>query len=632
MMLPRTDAVRIVEVGPRDGLQNISKTIPTDLKLELIKRLQDCGLQTIELTSVVSPKAIPQLADCRKVLSDSFVQSQLTRNDLRLPVLIPNLKGLEVAAAQNVKEIAVFVSASEGFSKANINCSVQQGLNRAKEVTSRARELGMSVRGYVISYHGLIGPLNLGLTFNRYISCIFICPYDGPVQPAAVFHCVKQLLEMGCYEVSLGDTTGVGTASNVRKLLSYLVSNGVELSKLAGHFHDTYGQAVSNVWAAYQMGVRVFDSSVAGLGGCPYAPGAKGNVATEDLVYTFHQSGVETGVDLDKLARTGVWISQTLSRENSSRAGMAIFTKSEQENKKSKLTKPLIDWVPDFSLTKGSDLEIYRSGRNLKVVLNRPKNGNALTVTMISELTNIFSQAATEHPAISRIIITSRGKFFCTGMDLSKASSPVARGGSTTDAQSDRLTKLFEAIDNAPQVTIAAVQGAAFGGGVGLAFCCDVRILSSNASFRLSEVRLGLSPATISKYVVREWGVPFSREAMLSGRTISPTELSRLGTVARVVDGDENALVASLDQYLLMLKHSAPRASTMCKELVRLGWVAPGQTKQSVGIRDLFTEMMSPDAEASYGLQQFQKGVRDIDWDEYVQRKARQESAVKSKL
>ncbi|ODM18268.1 hypothetical protein SI65_06139 [Aspergillus cristatus] len=297
-------AVRIVEVGPRDGLQNIKEPIPTATKVELIRRLERTGLRTIELTSVVSPRAIPQLSDCQDVLSDTSVERLQADPDRRFPVLVPNLKGLDIAIRYGVREVAVFVSATEGFSKANINCSVEEGIQRAKCVVEKAAQYGIPVRGYV--------------------SCIFADPYDGPTEPSAVLHCVHKLLAMGCYEVSLGDTLGVGTPSKVHSLVSYLVESNIPIGQLAGHFHDTYGQGASNVWQAYQCGMRVFDSSVSGLGGCPFAPGAKGNVATEDLVSMFDNAGVETGVDLSGLIETGTWISETLSRKNASRVQKEI--------------------------------------------------------------------------------------------------------------------------------------------------------------------------------------------------------------------------------------------------------------------------------------------------------------------
>ncbi|GIJ91670.1 hypothetical protein Asppvi_010642 [Aspergillus pseudoviridinutans] len=352
-----TKAVRIVEVGPRDGLQNIKEPVPTSVKLELIQRLRATGLRTIELTSVVSPKAIPQLADCRDVLGSESVRQMQRQTGLRLPVLVPNIKGLDIAIEHGVKEVAVFVSATEGFSKANINCTVQQGIERAKAVAEKAIEYGITVRGYV--------------------SCIFSDPFDGPTEPSAVLHCVQELLDMGCYEVSLGDTLGVGSPDKVRSLLYYLADHNIPLDKMAGHFHDTYGQAVANVWEAYNCGVRVFDSSVGGLGGCPYAPGAKGNVATEDLVYMFETAGIDTGVDLLKLVETGVWISQRLSKTNASRAGTALAVKHglvpSRRSSSSRTTRKTISWT----LTKDPNgLLAYCSSVN---IIDRSERGSAHT-------------------------------------------------------------------------------------------------------------------------------------------------------------------------------------------------------------------------------------------------------------
>ncbi|KAF7532746.1 hypothetical protein G7054_g7680 [Neopestalotiopsis clavispora] len=560
--------VRIVEVGPRDGLQNISTLVPTAVKLELIARLHAAGLKIIELTSCVSPKAIPQLADSEKILSDGTVQALLrkqqqqqqqqnnqSQDDVQFPVLVPNRKGLETARKHGVREVAVFVSATEGFSRANIHCGVEQGLVRAKEVADLCIPAGIKVRGYV--------------------SCIFADPFDGKTPEAAVLNVVKGLLDMGCYEISLGDTLGVGVPGDVKRLLSYLFAHGVPAAKLAGHFHDTYGQALGNVWEAFQLGLRTFDSSVAGLGGCPFAPGAQGNLATEDMVYMFENSGVRTGVDLDRLADTGHWISQQLKRNHDSRAGSAIIKKrasrpSPKTDKKSG-ELPRINWAV---VTETEGLKVLSSGRNRKIILSRPENGNALTSSMIEQLTTFFEQSATD-TSIRRIVITAQGKFFCTGMDLSQQ-GPVAKDQSASDSQFNRLTRLFEAIDRAPQVTVAAINGPAFGGGIGLAFACDIRIGVSVTVLTLSEVKLGLCPATISKYVIREWGLAFAREAMLSGRSIPLSELRSLGIVAETCK-TSSQLDQLIDEYLLRLRVAAPRASTLCKDLIKASPVASTQ-------------------------------------------------------
>ncbi|KAJ5344787.1 hypothetical protein N7452_002791 [Penicillium brevicompactum] len=584
-------AIRIVEVGPRDGLQNISDAIPTSTKLELIRRLHQTGLNTIELTSVVSPKAIPQLADCREVLGNADINALLDDPQLRLPVLVPNEKGLEIARQHDVREIALFISATEGFSKANINCTVAQGIERNIKLAALAKASGIAVRGYV--------------------SCIFADPYDGPTPLSAVLHCAKSLLDAGCYEVSLGDTLGIGSPSNVNELINYLVSNGIPVEKLAGHFHDTYGQAVANVWEAFNNGIRVFDSSVAGLGGCPFAPGAKGNVASEDLVYMFHNAGISTGVNLPKLVETGVWISKKLGKSNSSRVGTALSTKAPVTKSKS----VRLNWT---MLNETEGLQIYRSGVNLKIVLNRPRNGNTLTVAMISDLRSAIASAST-NPLISRIVITANGRFFCTGMDLGKGSTAV--GENSSDAQFTRLTDLFEVIDQCPKVTIAALNGPAFGGGVGLAFACDLRIFTKGSNLTLSEVKLGICAATISKYVIRELGVAFAREVMLSAREVTPTELKSFGVVTEIAENEED-LRRRVDSMLVRLKAASADASRMSKELVRLAWAHGGSEEQASGIKALFEEMMRPNADGAHGVKEFQ-AKRKVDWDVYVQRKVK---------
>lgn len=427
---------------------------------------------------------------------------------------------------------------------------------------------------------------------------------------------------MGCYEISLGDTVGIGAAADVQRLLKYLFENGVPSEKLAGHFHDTYGQAVSNAWTAFGLGLRVFDSSVAGLGGCPFAPGAKGNVASEDLVYLFERAGVSTGVDLPKLVQTGAWISQQLKRENGSRVGAALSRKHDPSPSASTLTTPTtesnIAWDPVTDQVDG--LNILRSGPNVKIILDRPKNGNSLTIPMITALTDFFTRVATDN-TVSRILLTATGKFFCTGMDLGKDSS-VARSATASTQQFDRLTRLFEAIDAAPQVTIAAVNGPAFGGGVGLAFACDIRIGVKTATFTLSEVKLGLAAATISRYVLREWGPAFTREAMLTARPVSFPQLLSLGIVSNMVDGTE-LLDSAADELLQQLKRAAPRASALSKDLVRASQNKEGGKSQTKRISEVFEEMMAPGGESEFGLREFQAGRRDVDWDGYVMGKGK---------
>ncbi|MEW9585399.1 hydroxymethylglutaryl-CoA lyase [Paraburkholderia sp. DGU8] len=295
------EQVRIVEVGPRDGLQNEKQNVATAVKLELIERLATAGLRDIEVTSFVSPKWVPQMADHVDVM-----RGLQRRQDVNYPVLTPNLKGFEAAVAEGAKQVAVFAAASEGFSQKNINCSIDESIDRFVPVLDAARRQGVKVRGYV--------------------SCVVACPYDGAIAPQQVAHVAARLHELGCHEVSLGDTIGVGTPASVMRMLEAVAAR-VPADHLAGHYHDTYGMAAANVHASYEFGLRVFDSSVAGLGGCPYAKGATGNVATEDIVYLLHGLGASTGVDLDALVDCGAWISAQLGRDNGSRVGRAVVAK-----------------------------------------------------------------------------------------------------------------------------------------------------------------------------------------------------------------------------------------------------------------------------------------------------------------
>ncbi|KAK8940391.1 hypothetical protein KSP39_PZI010430 [Platanthera zijinensis] len=290
--------VKIVEVGPRDGLQNEKSIIPTTVKIDLIRRLTTTGLSVIEATSFVSPKWVPQLADAKHVMEE--IRSI---KGIHFPVLTPNLRGFKEAITAGAKEIAVFASASEAFSLSNINCSIKDSLSRYLEVTRAAKALGVPVRGYV--------------------SCVVGCPVEGNVCPTKVAYVAKELYEMGCFEISLGDTIGVGTPGSVVPMLKAVMSV-VPVEKLAVHFHDTYGQSLSNILISLQMGVSIVDSSIAGLGGCPYAKGASGNVATEDVAYMLNGLGVETNVDLGKLLAAGEFICKHLGRESGSKTAVAL--------------------------------------------------------------------------------------------------------------------------------------------------------------------------------------------------------------------------------------------------------------------------------------------------------------------
>ncbi|OMO81756.1 Pyruvate carboxyltransferase [Corchorus olitorius] len=290
--------VKIVEVGPRDGLQNEKNIVPTSVKVELIRRLVSSGLPVVEATSFVSPKWVPQLADAKEVMT-----AVRDLGDARLPVLTPNLKGFEAAVAAGAKEVAVFASASESFSKSNINCSIEESLVHYRAVCRAAKELSIPVRGYV--------------------SCVVGCPVEGAISPSKVAYVAKELYNMGCFEISLGDTIGVGTPGSVIPMLEAVMAV-VPAEKLAVHFHDTYGQSLPNILVSLQMGISTVDSSVAGLGGCPYAKGASGNVATEDVVYMLNGLGVKTNVDLRKLMLAGDFISERLGRQSGSKTAIAL--------------------------------------------------------------------------------------------------------------------------------------------------------------------------------------------------------------------------------------------------------------------------------------------------------------------
>ncbi len=295
--LPKS--VRIVEVGPRDGLQNEpGDIIPTAVKVELINRLVDAGLSYVESASFVSPKWVPQMGDATDVM-----QTVERKAGVTYAALTPNLKGLESAIAAGADEVAVFGASSASFTQKNINCSIKESLERFVPVIERAREANIRVRGYVSTVMG--------------------CPYEGDIAPAQVASVCRDLYDMGCYEISLGDTIGVGTPIKAKTMLEAVAAE-IPVEKLAAHFHDTYGQALANLYAVIEEGVAVVDTSVAGLGGCPYAKGASGNVATEDVLYMLNGLGIQTGVDLNKLVQTSHWITTQLGRSNGSKVALAL--------------------------------------------------------------------------------------------------------------------------------------------------------------------------------------------------------------------------------------------------------------------------------------------------------------------
>jgi hydroxymethylglutaryl-CoA lyase len=297
-----SDRVRIVEVGPRDGLQNEKTPISVEARIAFVEQLVTAGLHIVEVGAFVSPKAIPQMVNSDQVLRG------LGGVDGEFHVLVPNEKGFDAARAAGAKVIAVFASASEGFSRANINCSIAESIERFKPVIARAKADRIKVRGY--------------------ISCVLGCPYEGEVKPQAVVDVAKLLWELGCYEVSLGDTIGVGTPVKARQLLR-AVAGSVPMANLAMHFHDTYGQALANLYAGMEEGARVIDSAAGGLGGCPYAPGATGNVATEDVVYMLEGMGIKTGVDMEKLVAATNEVSRLIGRPPVSRVAAAMNAKGE---------------------------------------------------------------------------------------------------------------------------------------------------------------------------------------------------------------------------------------------------------------------------------------------------------------
>jgi hydroxymethylglutaryl-CoA lyase len=291
------DKVRIVEVGPRDGLQNESGLVSSDAKVALLNKLSAAGFSSIEAGSFVSPKWVPQMAGSSEVFANIE-----RKQGVRYTALTPNLQGFEAALAANVDEVAIFAAASESFSQKNINCSIAESMQRFAQVMVAAKQHNIPVRGYV--------------------SCVVGCPYEGFIEPQKVAEVSAALIDLGCYEISLGDTIGVGTPASINNMLE-AVTTQVPVSQLASHCHDTYGQAIANIYAALQAGISVVDSSVAGLGGCPYAKGASGNVATEDVLYLCEGLGVETGVDLGMAIDAGNYISDQLGRKNQSRVAIA---------------------------------------------------------------------------------------------------------------------------------------------------------------------------------------------------------------------------------------------------------------------------------------------------------------------
>lgn len=301
MSIPKK--VHIIEVGPRDGLQNETQTLSAALRVELIERLAQSGLKKIEVGSFVSPKWVPQMANTDAVLDALNSSNIKTLTQAQFAVLTPNLKGLEGAIQHGADEIAIFGAASERFTQKNINCSIKESLQRFEDIAASAQQLNLPMRGYV--------------------STIIGCPYEGDIDPQAVADVAKTLYQMGCFEISLGDTIGVGTPIKFKRMLDAVLKD-VPVDKLAVHCHNTYGQALVNIYASLEYGINKVDSAVAGLGGCPYAKGASGNIATEDVLYMLNGMNIDTGVDIDQVIATGQWICELLQRENQSKVGLAL--------------------------------------------------------------------------------------------------------------------------------------------------------------------------------------------------------------------------------------------------------------------------------------------------------------------
>jgi hydroxymethylglutaryl-CoA lyase len=308
--MPLPQSVKIVEVGPRDGLQNEVLSVPVKVKVELINKLVDAGLSVVESGSFVSPKWVPQMASSGEVYLAIKKRPVQKHSPMSFPMLVPNMQGLELALEVGVTEIAIFAAATEAFSQKNINCSIEQSIKRYQQVVQKAQSENVKIRGY--------------------ISCVLGCPYEGKVSNDVVTNIALRLQDLGCYEISLGDTIGVGTPTNALEMIE-TVAQKVEIGQLAAHFHDTYGQALANIYAVLQAGVSIFDSSIAGLGGCPYAKGASGNVATEDLLYMLNGMNIETNVDMEKLLIAGDYINQFLSRQSTSKIALAVENRTTHD-------------------------------------------------------------------------------------------------------------------------------------------------------------------------------------------------------------------------------------------------------------------------------------------------------------
>lgn len=400
-------------------------------------------------------------------------------------------------------------------------------------------------------------------------------PYDGPTNPSSVLHCVQELLQMGCYEVSLGDTTGAGTPAKVATLIRFLEKNGIPLNCLASHFHDTYGQAVANVLQAYICGIRVFDASVGGLGGCPFAPGAKGNVATEDVVLMFQNAGIQTGINLSELVATGNWINQqvrgcssdSLCSDFSSDTVDVLEQKSQPREKELRLPsfRPIAMKYLKASLkrVKHADKIRFLQSENgdLKIILNRPSMGNMLTRSMITSLIRCF-KTYHSNPAISRIVITGTGPYFCAGVDMKRERSESSTERNTSF---DLLVQLFEIIDQYPKPVIACLNGHACGAGVALAFACDERIMIQSATINLNPTKeKNILTVLVTRYFSSTTNEQQEWPRKLSSRPLTGSELQNLGLVTEIAEGKKD-MQAKLESYLCIKDASGRRSGSSTK-------------------------------------------------------------------
>lgn len=541
--------VKVVEVGPRDGLQNEEKKIETASKIRLIEMLADSGLSHIEVSSLVSPKWIPQLADAVEVASGLALKGKVVTS-----LLVPNEKGYERFKSTKLDQVALFMSASQSHSKANINKSIEEAFQALEAVITPARRDGFALRCYV--------------------SVAFECPYEGPVAPDTVRGIVERLLSSGVDEISLGDTIGAATPDQVAFLIR-LLKQDLPLSKLALHFHDTRGTALANVLAGLSEGVSIFDASIGGLGGCPYAPGAAGNLATEDLVYMLHSMGIDTGVDLDRLVDAGAYAQSIVGRELPGRYLQAALSRRakgcpslECDNKSMSKAVAVDERV--VLVEKGDGLAWIK--------LNRLSVHNCLSREVLNSIIKAAFELACDPQVRVVAIIGAGAKVFCAGADLTERKTMTE--GETLDYLA-LIQKTMKALESMPQPVIAAINGSAFGGGTELALACDLRVMMSGAQLRLTEVKLGIIPgAGGTQRLPRLIGKSKAKEMILTAAPLSAQAGLELGLIHRVVtdDGalDENGFMVPLMNEVKVwaqeIKKAAPLSLAQAKFAIDQGF------------------------------------------------------------